>query len=222
MVAAGSGVRLGQPVPKALVTLSGTSLVRRCVDNLAEAGVERVVVTIPLGMDQPFSAALDGAAIPVTIVVGGQRRQDSVRMGLQSLSGMADFTSVLVHDAARPLVPATVIHRVVGALRSGARAVVPVLPVMDSIRETSGDSSQVVDRSSLRAVQTPQGFRLTTLREAHDHVEQSRLEITDDAAACEAMGVDVVLVDGDRRALKVTEPIDLLVAEAILAGEGST
>ena len=200
--------------------LAGVPLVRRCVDNLADAGVERVVVTIPVGLESSFAEALKGVAIPVLCVVGGQRRQDSVRLGLRSLGEMEDTTSVLVHDAARPLVPTAVVTRVVSALRTGARAVVPALQVMDSIREVSGDSSAVVDRARLRAVQTPQGFGLGTLRDAHEHVAESGIEVTDDAAACEAMGVPVVLVDGDRRSLKITESIDLLLAEAILSAEG--
>jgi len=190
------------------------------VDNLADAGVERVVVTIPVGLESSFAEALKGVAIPVLCVVGGRRRQDSVRLGLRSLGEMEDTTSVLVHDAARPLVPTAVVTRVVSALRTGARAVVPALQVMDSIREVSGDSSAVVDRARLRAVQTPQGFGLGTLRDAHEHVAESGIEVTDDAAACEAMGVPVVLVDGDRRSLKITEAIDLLLAEAILSAEG--
>ena len=220
MVAAGSGSRLGSSVPKALVPLAGVPLVRRCVENLADAGVSRVVVTIPTGLELSFSEALEGVTIPVLCVVGGQRRQDSVRLGLRALGELADTTSVLVHDAARPLTPTSVVTRVVSALGAGARAVVPALPVMDSIREVSGDSSAVVDRSLLRAVQTPQGFELGTLRDAHEHVAESGIEVTDDAAACEAVGVPVMLVDGDRRSLKITEAVDLLLAEAILSAEG--
>ncbi len=200
--------------------LAGIALVRRCVDNFAAAGISRVIVTIPSGMDASFADVLRGAAIPVTCVVGGHRRQDSVRLGLAALGEMQDSARVLVHDAARPLVPAAVVTRVVGALQAGALAVVPALPVVDSIREASAGSSIVVDRARLRAVQTPQGFELRTLRDAHEHVEVTGMDVTDDAAACEAVGVAVVLVDGDRRSLKITEPIDMVVAEAILAAEG--
>lgn len=221
MVAAGSGSRLGADVPKALVTLGGVSLVRRCVDSLARAGVGRIVVMIPAGEGRAFADALKGVAIPVTHLEGGERRQDSVRLGLEALAGVGDGAHILVHDAARPLVPASVVERVVRALRDGARAVVPTMPVVDSIREASNNASTVVDRSRLRAVQTPQGFILGTLRDAHRLVHTSGVDITDDAAACEAAGVPVVLVDGDRRALKITEPIDMMVAEAIVATEGT-
>ncbi len=220
MVAAGSGSRFGGSLSKALVPLAGTSLVRRCVDSLAAAGVQRVVVSIPVGLESSFVAEVADATVPVTCVMGGHRRQDSVRLAVEALGEPEDGTIVLVHDAARPLVPAAVVARVVNSLRSGARAVVPSVPVVDSIREASGDSSVVVDRARLRAVQTPQGFTLGTLRDAHDHIEELGIEVTDDAAACEALGVDVHLVDGHRHCLKITEPIDLLVAEAILASKG--
>lgn len=219
MVAAGSGSRLGAAVPKALVELDGVSLVRRCVDNLASAGVGHVVVMIPMGQQAAFEAALEGASIPVMCVIGGVRRQDSVRLGVAAIEPDNDETVVLVHDAARPLVRGDVVERVVDAVESGADAVVPTLPVVDSIRLATSGISQVVDRSHLRAVQTPQGFRLGTLRDAHRHIDDQGLEVTDDAAACEAIGVPVVLVDGHRHTLKVTEPVDLLVAQAILAGE---
>ncbi|MGV8845207.1 2-C-methyl-D-erythritol 4-phosphate cytidylyltransferase [Tessaracoccus sp.] len=220
VVAAGSGSRLGATLPKALVELDGTSLVRRCVDNLALAGVEQVVVTIPEGYQSQFDAALEDVRVDVFCVVGGARRQDSVRLGLQALSTTDPDTIVLVHDAARPLVPAGVVGRVVGAIRSGARAVVPTLPVVDSIREVTNGTSVVVERSRLRTVQTPQGFRLGALINAHRHVDDHGIEVTDDAGACEAHGVPVVLVEGHRHGLKITEPIDLLLAGAILATEG--
>ena len=220
MVAAGSGSRLGASLPKALVPLDGISLVRRSVDNFARAGVQRIVVTIPSGLESAFATALEGTDIPVTCVVGGQRRQDSVRLALDALAGLEEQASVLVHDAARPLVPAMVVSRVVGALRDGALAVVPTLAVVDSIREVSGESSVVVDRARLRAVQTPQGFAFGTLRDAHVHVNAVGIDVTDDAAACEATGVNVVLVEGDRLCLKITEAIDLSLAEAMLSLEG--
>ena len=200
--------------------LGGTSLVRRCVDNLSRSGVQRMVVTIPDGFQEAFDAALQGAGITLQCVVGGVRRQDSVRLGLAALEPLGDDTLVLVHDAARPLVVPEVVDRVVGALRAGAEAVVPTLPVVDSIRQRTDGASVVVDRAQLHAVQTPQGFLLGTLSSAHRHVQDHDIEVTDDAAACEAVGVSVVLVAGHRHSLKITEPIDLLLAEAILATGG--
>ncbi len=220
MVAAGSGSRLGAILPKALVELNGTSLVRRCIDGLGAAGVNRVVVTVPDGHQQAFEDALIGASVPVQCVTGGPRRQDSVRLALAALAGEGDEAMVLVHDAARPLVPPGVVLRVVAALLGGAEAVVPTVPVIDSIREGSAMSSVVVDRSRLRAVQTPQGFRLGALSAAHLHVHDTGVEVTDDASVCEALGARVVLVEGHRHSLKITEPVDMLLAGAILAAGG--
>ncbi len=221
MVAAGSGSRLGASVPKALVELDGTTLVRRCIDFLADAGVHRAVVTIPTGMQETFDDALSGARIPVCCVVGGDRRQDSVRQAITLLEDEHSATIVLVHDAARPLVPSEVVDRVVAAVARGADAVVPTVPVVDSVREVFPGGSAVVDRSRLRAVQTPQGFRLGVLTDAHRHVEDGGIDVTDDAAACERMGVGVFLVEGHSHGFKITEPIDMLLAESILAAGGA-
>ncbi len=218
VVAAGSGSRLGAEVPKALVELDGVTLVRRSVDAMVDGGAQQVVVTIPADGRAAFERALADVAVPVALVVGGERRQDSVNNGLAALAHFPPDTVVLVHDAARPLVPAPVVRAVVEAVRRGGQAVIPVVPVVDSVRSTHENSSTVVERSTLRAVQTPQGFRLHTLKQAHDVVAADGLDVTDDASACEACGHRVSLVEGHRDALKITEPIDLVVASAILAG----
>lgn len=219
MVAAGSGVRLGADMPKALVELDGVPLVLRSLTALAEGGVERAVVVVPASHRDAFDALLPDSPVPAVVVVGGERRQDSVRAGLAALQGEPDDAVVLVHDAARALVPATVVRAVAEAVLAGAEAVIPVVPVTDSIRVVDdGGGSRAVDRSSLRAVQTPQGFRLARLADAHAHLVAAGLEVTDDAAAVEALGGTVALVPGHREALKVTEPVDLVVAAQVLAG----
>jgi len=125
---------------------------------------------------------------------------------------------VLVHDAARCLVPVDVVAAVVDAVVAGADAVVPGLAVVDTIRELAADgASWTIDRSALRAVQTPQGFGIDVLRRAHAAGDS---RATDDAGMVEALGLSVLLVPGDPRAFKVTTGQDLLLAEAILAGEG--
>ena len=224
LVAAGAGVRLGGSTPKALRLLGGRSLVSHSLRALAAGGVQRAVVVIARGTEADFETALADAPIPTAYVTGGERRQDSVRAGLAAVAGdpgAAGSRFVLVHDAARPLVPASVVARVIEALIGGAGAVVPVVPVVDSIRslDASG-SSRVVDRSALRAVQTPQGFPIEVLDAALARAEADHREVSDDAAAAEAIGVPVVLVDGSAEALKITGPADLAVAEAILRGRG--
>lgn len=218
MVAAGSGVRLGAGLPKALVELDGTPLVLRSLAALAAGGVERAVVAVPAAHVDAFEALLPASPMPAVAVVGGERRQDSVRAGLDALRPEPPGAVVLVHDAARALVPAAVVQAVVEAVLAGADAVVPVLPITDSIRLVDGDGSRIVDRASLRAVQTPQGFRLGRLADAHAHLVADGLEVTDDAAAVEALGGTVTLVPGHRDALKVTEPVDLLIAAQVLEG----
>lgn len=219
VVAAGSGSRLGADLPKALVELDGVPLVRRSVDALVRGGAGRIVVTVPEGGPEAFEAALDGVAVPVVLVVGGQRRQDSVGRGLSALGELPGDAIVLIHDAARPLVPAAVVHDVIAAVAGGAAAAIPALPVVDSIRALDGGSSTVVDRSNLRAVQTPQGFRLDIVAQAHHHLEERALEVTDDASACQLLGHQVTLVPGHRYAFKITEPIDLILAAAIAESE---
>jgi 2-C-methyl-D-erythritol 4-phosphate cytidylyltransferase len=213
VVAAGSGVRLGGEVPKAVRVLAGRPLVSWSVEALAAGGVSEVVVVVGDGLQDAFAAALADAPIPFRLVVGGATRQESVSRGIAALP-LGDV--VLVHDAARPLVPAEVVRGVVEAVRSGASAVIPVVGVSDSIRQVADAGSVVVDRSALRAVQTPQGFTREAL--VRSHGAANGRDFTDDAAVCEACGYEVVLVPGSRESLKITEPYDLYVAEAIVRG----
>jgi len=222
VVAAGAGVRLGGSVPKALRPLADKPLVLHALEALAAGGVRRAVVVIAPGAEQDFETALARSPIPAGYVTGGSRRQDSVSEGLAALAGdpeaaLARF--VLVHDAARPLVPAAVVARVISALEGGADAVVPVVPIVDSVRalDASG-ASRAIDRSELRAVQTPQGFRADVLTDALARAAAEGREVSDDATAVEAIGVPVVVVEGSPDALKITGPADLPVAENILRG----
>lgn len=215
MAAAGSGSRLGAGVPKALVPLQGRALVAHAVERLAAGGVQRAVVTIPADARAAFTEALAAAPIPTELVVGGAERQESVERGLAAI-GAAGI--VLVHDAARALVPAEVVSAVITAIAAGAEVVTPVVPVTDSIRQLDGAASRVIDRSGLRAVQTPQGFNLEVLRAAHAEGRRQGWAATDDAGLCELAGQRVTLVDGSPLAFKITAPLDLTLAEAILAG----
>lgn len=216
MVAAGSGSRLGAGLPKGLVPVAGVPLVRRAVDALVAAGVPRVVAVVPATHVPDFRAALHDVAVPTGVVVGGSSRQESVGRAVAALAGEAPDAVVLVHDAARPFVPAVVVTDVVAAVLAGADAAVPAVPVVDTIRRLDGADSVVVDRETLRAVQTPQGFRLATLAAAHERLAAVGGSVTDDAAAVEAVGGRVVLVAGHPDAFKVTGPGDLLLAEAML------
>jgi len=210
--AAGLGVRLGPGRPKALRELAGEPLLVHALRGLrAVPEIGPVVVAVPPADVEAVAALL--AAYDVSVVAGGASRQDSVRLALAALPGEVGL--VLVHDAARCLVPASVVTAVVDALRSGAGAVVPVLPVSDTIKQVDGQRVvATVDRSSLRAVQTPQGFARGVLERAHAAGTQ---DATDDAGLVEAVGGTVTTVAGSDEAFKLTGPLDLLLAEAVLA-----
>ncbi len=215
VVAAGSGSRLGASIPKALVRVAGKSLVQWAVASLAAGGVTKAVVTAPPGYRDELAEQLTSAEIECEVIDGGDRRQDSVRLGLAQLPEHAGI--VLIHDAARPFVPPQVVQAVSEAVAAGAGAVIPGMPVTDSLRHRHANGSSAVDRTEYVAVQTPQGFDLTLVRRAHDHVQAAGIEVTDDAAACEAIGQSVSVVPGHSDALKITTGHDLLLAEAIAA-----
>ncbi|MDB1088013.1 2-C-methyl-D-erythritol 4-phosphate cytidylyltransferase [Streptomyces sp. ACA25] len=232
--AAGRGVRLGPGSPKALRQLNGTPMLVHAVRALARArAVSLVVVVAPPGGAAEVRALLDehplpetvGSTVEVLVVPGGETRQDSVRRGLDALP--ADVGVVLVHDAARPLVPVDTVDAVAAAVRAGAPAVVPALPVTDTVKQVSADAGRergtpepvvaTPDRSLLRAVQTPQGFDRATLVKAHQRFRSPGEGATDDAGLVERLGVPVVLIPGHEEAFKVTRPLDLVLAEAVLA-----
>ncbi|MET0187832.1 MAG: 2-C-methyl-D-erythritol 4-phosphate cytidylyltransferase [Pseudonocardia sediminis] len=212
--AAGSGLRLGAGVPKAFVDLGGRPMVLRAVDGLLESDVVGSVVVVVPSSEVTAAASLFPGR-PVTVVPGGADRTASVAAGLRELA--SDVDVVLVHDAARPLTPPDVVRRVVAAVRSGLPAVIPVLPVVDTVKRVDADGvvTATVDRSALRAVQTPQGFRASDLVRAYAGVTGA---LTDDAGLVEALGEDVHTVAGDPVAFKVTTAWDLRIAELLLAG----
>lgn len=216
--AAGLGVRLGPGGPKALRLLAGEPLLLHAVRGLrAAACVGPIVVAAPADGCASVSDLLAG--LDVTVVAGGRERQDSVRLALQALD--PDVSLVLVHDAARCLTPVTLIEAVVGALVAGAEAVVPVVPVADTVKSVDGARVvATIDRSGLRAVQTPQGFARAVLERAHAAGAGADAR-TDDAGLVEALGVEVVTVPGDEQAFKVTRPLDLLLAEAVLSARAA-
>jgi 2-C-methyl-D-erythritol 4-phosphate cytidylyltransferase len=208
VAAAGSGLRLGADLPKALVPLAGRPLVCWAVDALRAGGVTEVVVAVPPSERAAFAAALPG----VVLVDGGASRTASVRAALAAAGARADV--VLVHDAARPLTPPDVVARVLAALAAGAPAVVPALPVVDTtvVVDADGRITDTVPRAPLRRVQTPQGFDRSTLASAYAALADDA-DLTDDAAVVRAAGIPVATVDGDERAAKVTVAHDLAIAE---------
>jgi 2-C-methyl-D-erythritol 4-phosphate cytidylyltransferase len=215
--AAGAGTRLadaasGSATWKAFRALAGRSMLQHSVDVVAPF-VDQVVVAVPAASSLRLEVS---SRVPVRVVDGGPTRQRSVRNGLDAIEGRVSW--VLVHDAARPLVPGDVVRRVLAALQQGARCAVPAVAAPDSVRLLSASgSSQPLDRRQVRLVQTPQGFVLDLLRQAHAAAVDDLA--TDDATLVEALGETVTLVEGDPLAFKVTRPIDLLLAETVLAGQ---
>ncbi|PWU46541.1 2-C-methyl-D-erythritol 4-phosphate cytidylyltransferase [Micromonospora globispora] len=212
--AAGAGVRLGPGAPKALRPLAGEALLVHAVRRIAAApSVHTIVVAAPVADVESVRAMLAPVA-PVTVVPGGAERQASVAAALAAVPAGPEI--VLVHDAARALTPPELVESVAGAVRSGHDAVIPVLPVVDTIKEVDAGERVLgtVDRSALRAVQTPQGFRRTVLAAAHAAAGDP---LTDDAGLVEKQGVPVVCVAGSELALKITRPFDLALAERLLA-----
>jgi 2-C-methyl-D-erythritol 4-phosphate cytidylyltransferase len=212
--AAGAGTRLGAGAPKALRLLAGEPLLVHAVRRLRQCpSVGPVVVAAPTASVTEVTELLAG--FDVVVVAGGAERQDSVRQGLAALPPEVDL--VLVHDAARALVPVAVVEAVVAALRAGAPAVVPVVAVADTVKRVMGEVVvETVAREDLRVVQTPQGFDRAVIELAH----ATTAPVTDDASMVEALGVKVTTVPGAAVAFKVTTPFDLLVAEAVLESLG--
>ncbi|OLR89784.1 2-C-methyl-D-erythritol 4-phosphate cytidylyltransferase [Actinokineospora bangkokensis] len=216
--AAGRGERLGHGVPKALVPVRGVALLVHAVRGLLSAGrVRHVVVAAPPAEVSATSALLTAHGLVAEVVPGGADRTASVRLAFEhALRVHPDVRTVLVHDAARAFTPPSVVNAVVAAVESGSPAVIPVLPVADTVKRV--DAHDVVqdtpDRAALRVVQTPQGFDVATLRRAYAEAGDSA---TDDAGLVEKIGVPVLTIPGHPRAMKVTTPFDLAIAEAVLA-----
>lgn len=198
VVAAGQGLRSGQPVPKQFAMWRGKPVVRYSVEALIAQGATPVVVAIPEGADEFAGAALEG--LSVQFVTGGATRQQSVAKALKAIG---DAGSVLIHDAARPTLPGEVIGRLLAALERHSGAI-PALPVVDSIA-VAADTMMAgsADRNSLRRVQTPQAFRFADILAAH-HAWQGLPDAGDDAQVLMANGGTVALVEGDEALKKLT------------------
>jgi 2-C-methyl-D-erythritol 4-phosphate cytidylyltransferase len=215
--AAGSGERLAAGIPKAFYQLEGRTLVERAVEGLLNSGiVDTVVVAVPADLTDEAKLILGSKA---TVVAGGADRTESVSRALSALAGTTEPEFVLVHDAARALTPPGLIVRVVDALRAGHRAVVPALPLHDTIKAV--DANGVVlgtpERAGLRAVQTPQGFATDLLLRAYRAYQGvGAADFTDDASLVEHVGGQVQVVAGDPLAFKITTQLDLLLAQAIV------
>lgn len=222
VAAAGKGSRLGANVPKAYVPLQGRTLLEHSVSAMENSEmVDEIVVVVSPSMEPLARRYLERH--DVRFVHGGAERADSIYAALQSIE--LDDACVLIHDAARALTPPGMIVRVAQRVLAGAPAVVPVVPVADTLKRVEGDVVRdTPERSALRAAQTPQGFDLRALREANEayFAGAAGFEATDDASLMEWFGAPVVTVPGDPLAFKITTPIDLQLATALTDAASTT
>lgn len=217
--AAGSGRRMGTEEKKQYLSLCGEPMVLRTARVFSEMNLSMIVVAPPDEVETMRSLLAGGGVTRVVAVVaGGTTRQASIENALGHIS--PEFQNVLVHDAARCLVRPALVWRVIEALETHG-AVIPALPVKDTIKRIEGDHVEsTLNRDRLVAVQTPQGFRREMLLEAYAVAREEGLDATDDASLVEFMQQEVHVIPGDDTNIKLTTPVDLFLAEALLRGQG--
>lgn len=237
LVAAGQGVRLGAGVPKAYTVLGDRTLLEHCVSAISALPHNgHLVIVVPSGRAADTLALIDrslpaDSAWTASVVAGGRERHESVRFGVDALPEHVSIA--LVHDAARPLAPTSLFDRVYDEVRRTGDSVIPALPVVDTVKRVDHDGvvHETVDRSTLVAVQTPQGFPRELLATAHETVRmqsidtssgESTLMPTDDAEVVQRSGATVRTVAGHELAHKLTTPADLTILEAFLDERDAT
>jgi 2-C-methyl-D-erythritol 4-phosphate cytidylyltransferase len=217
IMAAGRGDRFEGVAPKQLALVSGRPMVAWSIERFAACtGVDEIYLVIPPGQTDAWRAAMaEPSGEHVSVVVeGGERRQDSVRLGVEALPETA--THVLVHDAARPCLSLALLDRMVAALNKHG-AVVPAVPAVDTLVVSTGDAvDAIVNRTNIAGVQTPQAFETQLLLRAHRKAFADGLKSSDDGSLVLALGERVATVAGDHTNIKITYPEDVAIAEAIL------
>ena len=214
IVAAGQGSRAGGDVPKQYRTIAGKAVLVHAHEAIAGHGAIAAVFVVVADGQQHVARALLGDEVQV--VAGADSRRGSVRAGLEAIDAAGGADIVLIHDAARPFLPAAVVDRLLEALADSEGAI-PTLPVADTlVREDGGTMADTVERAQLHRVQTPQAFRFATILAAHRAWDEAR-DATDDAQILRAAGHDVMLAQGDERLEKLTYRQDFARAEALLA-----
>lgn len=217
IVAGGSGTRFGAELPKQFLELGGKPILMRSIEAFANSGncPVDVIVTLPSDQMDLWQLLCDryGFGVPHRVVPGGETRWHSVKHALDSMGDVNEVDIIAVHDGVRPMVTADVICRTIAAARRDGAAI-PVVALNDSVRQVVGEASHALDRSTLRAVQTPQAFDARLLLDAYSLPYQPTF--TDDASVVEQLGHPITLVEGDPHNLKITRPMDLALAEYLL------
>lgn len=214
IVAGGSGTRFGAQLPKQFLELGGKPILMRTIEAFGDRSFD-IIVTLPvdqmsLWKDLCYKYAF---TMPHRVVPGGDTRWHSVKNALDNIGPIEDVDVIAVHDGVRPLASTALIERVLEAARHDGAAI-PVVMLNDSVRQVTGDISHALDRSSLRAVQTPQAFEAKLLLDAYSLPYEPTF--TDDASVVERAGHVVTLVEGEPHNLKITRPMDLALAEYLL------
>ena len=205
--AAGQGRRMGANQNKLFLTLNDSSVLEETLRKLISHPQICHIYLVHAQEDQEFLNSL--SALPdLTLVLGGRRRQDSVAAALAQIQTDRLVEKVIVHDAARPLCSTALISRVIRALEH-YQAVIPVIPLKDTIRQINGDQVRLINRQDYVATQTPQGFHLSPYWQATLQSQQEDWEVTDDASLLEKTGIPVHLIPGEEKNLKITTPLDL-------------
>jgi 2-C-methyl-D-erythritol 4-phosphate cytidylyltransferase len=213
VVAAGAGKRFGEP--KQFAYLRGKPVLEWTLETF-ESHPEVGAIVLVLPDEQSLKHYRLRYPKVLDCVRGGEKRQDSVWQGFRMLAAKEPPEVVLVHDGARPLVRADLISRII-AVAGVDGAALPVLPIEDTIKEArEGRVARTVDRTFLVRAQTPQGFRFEVLKKALEAARRDRFYGTDEAALAERLGLPVTTVAGDPRNIKITKPIDMNIAEALL------
>lgn len=217
IVAGGSGTRFGAQLPKQFLELGGKPILMRTIEAfwVNREGDIDLIVTLPADQFALWQELCEryAFAVPHRVVAGGETRWHSVKNALNTIIDTDGIDVIAVHDGVRPMVITDLIDRIFDAARHDGAAI-PVVMLNDSVRQVTGDISHALDRSSLRAVQTPQAFDARLLLDAYSQPYQPTF--TDDASVVERAGHNVSLVEGDPRNLKITRPMDLALAEYLL------
>lgn len=217
IVAGGSGTRFGAQLPKQFLELKGRPILMHTIEAFGHCGdcSFDIVVTLPADQMDLWQQLCHkyGFDLPHRVVPGGETRWHSVKNALDSIQDINDVDIIAVHDGVRPLVTVELIGRTIETARRDGAAI-PVVTLNDSVRQVKGEISHALDRSTLRAVQTPQAFDARLLRDAYSLPYQPTF--TDDASVVECAGHLVTLVEGDPHNLKITRPMDLALAEYLL------
>ncbi len=227
VVAAGRGSRMGGTVPKQYQKLQGESVLTHSLRRLIDSDLFSSVMTVIHSDDQPLYrqsiAPLDNRGVSLLFCPGGQSRQDSVRRGLRAVAqdlSPSDTTAILIHDAARPLVPRSTLVQLVESARAG-RAAIAAHPVVDSLKhvDDQGQICESIPRAGLWRAQTPQAFSFAEIMHAHERAAD-RHDLTDDAAVAQAAGLAVGVILSSDYNIKVTTPDDLSLVQALLPHTG--